>query len=76
MRNTLAALSLAAGIGLVCGQSAFALPINANAIQQNASDSAGVIHAQYAESNHRGRTTKCYREFVIGSYSCHSYRNW
>jgi hypothetical protein len=75
MRTTLAALSLAAGIGLFC-QSASALPIDANAIRQNASDASGVIHTQFAESRRGGRITKCYREFVIGSYVCHSYRNW
>jgi hypothetical protein len=32
--------------------------------------------AQYAEHNGRHHTTKCYREFVIGHYVCHTYRNW
>ena len=33
--------------------------------------------AQYSEHRvGRHRIVKCYREFVIGSYSCHSYTNW
>ena len=76
MKATVAAFSLAAGIGLVCCQSASAVPIDAGAIQQAASAPSDIVHVQYAERRGRGTTTKCYREFVIGSYACHTYRNW
>jgi hypothetical protein len=75
MRNTLAALSLAAGLGLIGCDSAAAFPADAGTIQQAATATSGVERTQYAE--HRGwhHITKCYREFVIGDYVCHRYHN-
>jgi len=33
--------------------------------------------AQYSEHRvGKHRIVKCYRTFVIGSYSCHTYTNW
>jgi hypothetical protein len=76
MRKTLAALSLAAGLGLLCCQSANAVPIDAAAIAQSATAASAVQKTQYAERRGRHYITKCYRDFVIGSYRCHSYRYW
>jgi hypothetical protein len=76
MRKTLAAFSLAAGIGLICCQNAVAFPAAAGAIQESAMTATGVEHTQYAERHGRGAITKCYREFVIGNYVCHTYRHW
>jgi hypothetical protein len=74
MRSTLAALSVAAGLGLICCQSAAAFPMDGG-IKQAATAASGIERTQYAE--HRGwhHITKCYREFVIGDYVCHRYRN-
>jgi hypothetical protein len=71
MRRTLAALSLAAGIGLVLCQSASALPASAGAIEQSASAASPVEHVQFYEHHTRHGLVKCYREFVIGRYVCH-----
>jgi hypothetical protein len=76
MRTTLAALSIAAGLGLICCQDAAAFPAASGAIQQSATAASGVEHIQYAERNGRHATTKCYRDFVVGAYACHTYRNW
>ena len=76
MRTTLAALSLAAGLCLICYQSAAAFPVDAGAIRQSATDASAVEQAQFAEHRSRGHITKCYREFVIGDYVCHHFRNW
>jgi hypothetical protein len=33
--------------------------------------------AQYSEHRvGKHKIVKCYREFVIGTYSCHTYTNW
>jgi len=32
--------------------------------------------AEYAERRRRGTITKCYREFVVGNYTCRTYRAW
>jgi hypothetical protein len=72
----LAALGFAAGLGFIACQSAVALPVDAGAIQQAAAAATTVQPAQYAERRGRGSITKCYRDFVIGNYSCHTYRNW
>ncbi len=74
MRMTLAALGLAAGLGIVTSQSAAALPVAPGAIQQVAS--ATVQQVQYAERRGKGTITKCYRDFVVGKYACHTYKNW
>jgi hypothetical protein len=76
MRMTLAALSFATGLGVIAGQSAAALPVAPEAIQQAATAASNVEQAQYAERRGRGTITKCYREFVVGNYACHTYRNW
>ncbi len=76
MRITLAALGLVAGLGVITCQSAAALPVDASAIQQAAAVTSSVQQAQYAERRGRGTITKCYRDFVIGRYSCHTYRAW
>jgi len=76
MRITLAALGFAAGLGVVvvC-QSAVAMPSSTGAIQQAAAATT-VQQAQYAERRRGGTITKCYREFVVGNYTCHTYRTW
>ncbi|MGC1778616.1 MAG: hypothetical protein WBB34_11760 [Xanthobacteraceae bacterium] len=76
MRTTLAALSLAAGLGLICCPSANAFPINASAIGQSATAASAVQKAQYAERRGRRTITKCYRDLIFGRYRCHTYRNW
>jgi hypothetical protein len=76
MRTTLATLGFAAGLGIIACQSAAALPIAAGAIQQTATAASTVQQAQYAERRGRGTITKCYREFVVGNYVCHTYRAW
>jgi len=72
--RTLAALSVAAGLGLVCCQAAGAFPADPGAMRQAASAAATVQQTQYAERRGRRHITKCYRDFVIGRYACHRYR--
>jgi hypothetical protein len=76
MRTTLTALAFAAGLGVIACQSAAALPVAAGAIEQAAAAATTVQPAQYAERRGRGTITKCYREFVVGNYACHTYRTW
>jgi hypothetical protein len=76
MRTTIAALGFAAGLGFIACQSAAALPVAAGAIQEAATAAATVQQAQYAERRGKGTVTKCYREFVVGTYACHTYRAW
>ena len=76
MRTMLTALSLAAGLRFIACQSAAALPVAAEAIQQAATAGSNVEQAQYAERRGRGTINKCYREFVVGNYACHTYRTW
>jgi hypothetical protein len=76
MRTMLSALAFAAGLGVIACQSAAALPIAAGAIGQAATATTTVQQAQYAERRHKGTITKCYRDFVVGNYACHSYRAW
>ena len=76
MRTTLVALSFAAGLGVIACQSAQAVPIDAGAIQQAATAATTLQPAQYAERRGRGTITKCYREFVVGNYTCRTYRTW
>jgi hypothetical protein len=76
MRTTLAALAFAATLGFIACQSAAALPIAASAIQEAVTAAATVQQAQYAERRGKGTITKCYREFVVGTYACHTYRTW
>jgi hypothetical protein len=70
MQKTLAALSLAAGIGLCC-QSAGAVPGSATAVQVAAAAISPWQQAQYAERRTRHGVVKCYRDFVVGPYRCH-----
>lgn len=74
MQKTLLALSLAAGIGLVCG-SAGAVPMNAAAIKEAAAAVSPVEPAQYAQYRSKHGVVKCYRTLVIGPYRCHHFRN-
>jgi hypothetical protein len=71
MQKTLAALSLATGIGLLCCQSAGAVPADATAVQGAATASSGLLQVQYAERHARHGVVKCYRDFVVGPYRCH-----
>ena len=76
MKKTLAALSFAAGIGLICCQSAAAVPASAPAMKGAATAASPVQQAQYAERHTRHGVIKCYREFVVGPYRCHRYGWW
>lgn len=69
MRTIFAALSLAAGMGLILCQRALAFPAGGGAIQQSASAVSPVAHAFYVRRTRHG-LVKCYREFVIGRYVC------
>jgi hypothetical protein len=70
------ALGLAAGLGLVCYQSALAVPADGTAMKAAASAVASVQQAQYSERHTRHWIIKCYRDLVIGPYRCHRYRRW
>jgi hypothetical protein len=74
MQKTLLALSLAAGIGLVCSQSAGAVPASAPALKEAATATSTIQQAQYAERHTRRGMVKCYRDLVIGPYRCHYFR--
>jgi hypothetical protein len=76
MKMTLTALAFTAGLGAIACQSAAALPVAAGAIEQAATAATAVQTAQYAERRGKGTITKCYREFVVGNYVCHTYRTW
>lgn len=69
MRTMLAALSLAAGMGLMLCQSALAFPASGQAIQQSASTASPLEQVFYVRRTRHG-LVKCYREFVIGHYVC------
>jgi len=85
MRTFLAALSLTAALGVICCQSAAAMP--AVALQQAAIAQSPVQQVQcdcsdmccpnglgYAEHRTKHYIVKCYRDLVIGTYGCHRYR--
>ncbi len=74
MRKTLLAVSLAAGIGLAFSQTAVAVPASAPALKEAAATST-IQKAQYDERRTRHGVVKCYRDFVIGPYRCHYFRN-
>ena len=76
MRMTLAALSLAAVTGVVCCESAAAVPASAFAMKAAAAAVSPLAHAQYYERNTRHGVVKCYRELVIGRYVCRRYHAW
>jgi hypothetical protein len=70
----LVALSVAAGLGLVCWQSASAAPVNPAAVQQAATAAAAAGQVQNAGYRHRyGGYVKCYHELVVGPYRCHRF---
>jgi len=75
MQKTLAALSFAAGIGLLCCQSAGAVPASVTGVKEAASATSALQQAQYDERRTRHGVVKCYRDLVIGPYRCHHYRN-
>jgi hypothetical protein len=75
MQKTLLALSLAAGVGLVCSQSAGAVPVSATAVKEAAAATSPLQQAQYAERKTRHGIVKCYRDFVVGPYRCHYFRS-
>jgi hypothetical protein len=75
MQKALAVMSLAAGIGLICCQSAGAVPAEATAMKQAATAASTLQQVQYEEHRTRHGVVKCYREFVIGPYRCHHFRN-
>ena len=76
MRKILTAVSFAVGIGFVWCQDAGAFPADPAAMKEAATAASTVQQTQYAGHFGRHHATKCYREFVIGSYVCHSYRYW
>jgi hypothetical protein len=71
MRTMSAALSLAAAIGLVCSQSAGAVPAATNAIHAAAIAASPVRQAQYREYRTPHYFVKCYRTLLFGPYHCH-----
>ncbi len=74
MRTLSVALSIAAvGIGFIGCQTASALPLDAAAIRQSAAAVSDVEKSQYSERHTKHGFVKCYREFVFGKYSCHTY---
>jgi hypothetical protein len=74
MQKTLLALSLVAGVGLVCSQSAGAVPMSATAVKEAATATSPLQQAQYAERRTRHGMVKCYRDLVVGPYRCHYFR--
>jgi hypothetical protein len=66
---------LAAGVGLVCSQSAGAVPVSATAVKEAAAATSPLQQAQYAERKTRHGIVKCYRDFVVGPYRCHYFRS-
>ena len=74
MRKLLIVLGFAAGLGLVCSQSAIAAPADAAAVKKAAAAVSPLQQAQYYERHTRHGIVKCYRTFVIGPYRCHYFR--
>jgi hypothetical protein len=76
MRRVLVALSFTAGVGLVAyGHSAVAAAANGAVIEAAAAAVSPLQQVQYDERHTRHGIVKCYRDFVIGPYRCHHYRN-
>jgi hypothetical protein len=71
MQKMLVVLSFAAGIGLVCCQSAGAAPASGTAVQDAAAATSPLQQVQYSERRTRHGVVKCYRTLVIGPYRCH-----
>jgi hypothetical protein len=74
MQKTLMSLGFAAGICLLCGESAGAIPANGAALQPAEITHSAVQQAQYYERHTRHGVVKCFRDFVVGPYRCHYYR--
>jgi len=75
MQKTLAVLGIAAGVGLICCQTAGAVPAAPTAVQSAATGASVLEQVQYAERRTRHGVVKCYRDLVIGPYRCHYYPN-
>jgi hypothetical protein len=75
MQKILLALSLGAGLGLVAMQSAGAVPASAPALKEAATATSPLTQV-FAERRTRHGVVKCYRDFVVGPYRCHYFRNW
>jgi hypothetical protein len=69
MRNKLFFLSLAAGLAVACTSGASALPMTVTTVKEAAASASPLESVRWRRWP-RGHT-KCYREFVIGPYSCH-----
>jgi hypothetical protein len=76
MQKTLAALGLAAGMGLLLCQGAGAVPASTAAVNATTAGASSLQLAQYAEHPTRRGIVKCYRDFVVGPYRCHYFRYW
>jgi len=75
MRSMSIAFSLAAVFALACGDGASSASVDPGAVRAAANAASFLQEAQYSERHtHRG-IVKCYREFVIGPYRCHHFRN-
>jgi hypothetical protein len=75
MSKTLAALTLAAGIGLVYVQSAGAVPVDAMGVKESAAAASTLRQAWYSERRTRHGVVKCYRTLVVGPYRCQYFRD-
>jgi len=53
----------------------YAVPANAPALKEAAAATSTIQQAQYEERSTRHGTAKCYRDFVVGPYRCHYFRN-
>jgi len=75
MRKIVFAVSCAAGFAVAGAVSAGAMPADAMSPQQAAATATTVQPVQFAERHTRRGVVKCYREFVVGPYRCHHFRN-
>jgi hypothetical protein len=73
MRKVLIPLGLAAGLSLVLGANAGAVPVDPTSVREAATvPSSPLQNVQYSEHRTRhGHVVKCYRDLVIGPYRCH-----
>ncbi len=75
MRRILAVLGFSGAIMLGCAANAGAMTIDSG-VKEAAAAAAPLQQAQYYEWQRGHRITKCYREFVVGRYVCHTYYRW
>jgi hypothetical protein len=75
MPKSLVVLSFAAAVGLVCSQSATAIPLDGAGVKAAATAASPLVAAQYAQHRTRHGVVKCYRDLVVGPYRCHYFRN-